>query len=61
MAADYHKLRLLAQLPITSVGFNENKQPIISFALIVAALITLRGSLTVLITLNDIPLHRPLS
>ena len=39
--------------------FNENKQPIISFALIVAALLALRVVLTVLVTLNDIPLLAP--
>lgn len=50
----------LAQLPdYVSRFFDENKQPIISFALIVAALIALRVVLTVLITLNDIPLIAP--
>jgi hypothetical protein len=50
----------LAQLPdYLGRFFNENKQPIISFALIVAALIALRVVLTVLITLNDIPLLAP--
>lgn len=50
----------LAQLPdYLSRFFNENKQPIISFALVVTALILLRVVLTVLVTLNEIPLIAP--
>ena len=50
----------LGQLPdYVSRFFNEFKQQIISFALIVAALIALRVVLTVLVTLNDIPLIAP--
>lgn len=50
----------LVQLPdYLSRFFNENKQLIISYILIVAALIALRVVLTVLVTLNDIPLIAP--
>lgn len=50
----------LAQLP-DYVGrvFNESLQPIISLAVIVAGLIGLRVVLTILISLNDIPLLAP--
>lgn len=48
------------QLPDSlSSFFNENKQLIINLALIVSALIALKVVLTVIVTLNDIPLIAP--
>lgn len=50
----------LAQLPdLLSQIFNEYKQPIVSVALILAAIITLRVVLAVLVALNGIPLVAP--
>jgi len=61
MAADSAtNFRLLAQLPDYLVGFYiENSSQLLALLSIVAALDRLRVVLTVLITLNDIPLLAP--
>lgn len=50
----------LGQLPdLLGQSFNESKQSFISVALIIAALVTLRVVLTILVAVNGIPLLEP--